>query len=295
MRAKLALMLLSFCVIWMTACAGEGSTTTPSSGTPPGGGTGPTLAFITTTLPAATENTQYTAIIKAVGSATGSYSWNIGSGTPTGSFSSGSGLPDELVISGIFTPAGSYTFSVTVGDFGSQSVMRNYTIVVNASTSIALVAMPYTGAWEDQAFQTQFYAQGGTQPFTWTMPSGTLPSGLSLTPQNSFADLPAHLRKVANSTSRFASVIPPASLRRSTINSTFSLRAPGRCFPVHPSISRAACASTFSISFGFGVGAAAPRPARASQSTPVTPGRSAVQQRKSPRSMLLRRALPTAP
>jgi hypothetical protein len=189
MRAKLALMLLSFCVIWMTACGGEGSTTTPSSGTPPGGGTGPTLAFITTLLPAATENTQYSAIIKAAGSATGSYSWNIGSGTPTGSFSSGTGLPDELVISGIFTPVGSYTFSVTVGDFGSQSVTRSFTIVVNASTSVALLAMPYTGAWEDQAFQTQFYAQGGTQPFTWTMPSGTLPSGLSLTPQNSFADL----------------------------------------------------------------------------------------------------------
>ncbi|CAG0978882.1 hypothetical protein GPROT1_02140 [Gammaproteobacteria bacterium] len=187
MRANAAFVLLCSFVVFLTACADGGSGLPSSGGTPPGGGT--TLVFLTTSLPAATENVQYNATISAAGSVTGNYTWNISTGTPTGTFSSGGSTPGQLDISGLFTPAGSYTFDVTVGDGAGQSLKRAFTIVVNASPSVALVAMPYTGAWEDQSFQTQFYAQGGTQPFTWSMPSGTLPAGLSLTPQNSFANL----------------------------------------------------------------------------------------------------------
>lgn len=187
MRANAAFVMLCAFAVLLTACGGEGTTTMPSGSSQ--SGTGSTLAFITNTLPPALENTQYSASIKAQGSATGSYGWIVSSGTPTGSFSSTSGLPGELIISGIFTPAGNYSFDVTVGDFAGQSVVKRFTLVVNASTNISLAAGPNTGAWQDQAYSQQFYAYGGTQPLTWTIPGGTLPNGISLTPQSGYADL----------------------------------------------------------------------------------------------------------
>lgn len=188
MRAKVALVLLCSLACFLTACGGEGSTTLPSAGGGGGGGTG-TLQFVTTSLPAALENTPYSALITAGGSAGGSYSWTVGTGTPPGVFNTSSTTPGQLAISGLFTPAGSYTFDVTVGDFAGQSVTRSFTIAVNASGNLALVPDVNTAIFENQDHTFRVYAQGGTQPFTFSLLAGNLPSGMSFTPLGAYVEI----------------------------------------------------------------------------------------------------------
>ena len=100
--------------------------------------------------------------------------WSVSSGTlPTGlALNTSSGL-----ISGTPTATGSYSFTVTAtNSYGSAS--RVYTGSVASSTPVITTSSIDT-LWRNFALTQTLVASGAT-PLTWSVLSGTLPTGLSL-------------------------------------------------------------------------------------------------------------------
>lgn len=130
------------------------------------------------TLPNGTVGTTYSQTITASGG-TAPYTFTVISGTlPTGlTLSSATG-----VLSGTPTATGSLTFTVRATDsancFGSQV----YTIVINAPgcPTIALSPSILPAATAGAPYSQTITASGGTAPYTFSLTSGSLPPGLTL-------------------------------------------------------------------------------------------------------------------
>ncbi|HEY3825849.1 MAG TPA: putative Ig domain-containing protein, partial [Bryobacteraceae bacterium] len=84
------------------------------------------------------------------------------------------------MLSGTPPSGGSVTFTAQVTD-GIQTVNQQLTLPVNAVLTIA--APPLTAAWVNQPYPpTTLTAPGGTQPYTWSISAGALPTGMILDP-----------------------------------------------------------------------------------------------------------------
>lgn len=84
------------------------------------------LVITTTTLPAATVGTDYSATLAATGG-TAPYTWS----APRGALPNGIRLSSTGVLSGNPRSAGTFTFTVQVRDSASQSATQNLTLTVN--------------------------------------------------------------------------------------------------------------------------------------------------------------------
>lgn len=135
-------------------------------------GTGP-LTVTTASLPAAFVGTSYSQALAATGG-TGAYIWNITLGNlPAGlSLSSFTGI-----ISGTPSLAGQATFTIQVTDSANAVSTRQLTLTVSSQVTITTTTLP--AATLGTPYSTTLTAQGGTQPYNWTL-SGNLPPGLSL-------------------------------------------------------------------------------------------------------------------
>lgn len=124
----------------------------------------PVVTVTTTSLPAGTVGTAYSATLAASGG-TSPYTWS-STGMPAGLTLSTGG-----VISGTPTTAASSTISVTAQDATSvASAVTNLTLVVNAVQTGTIVVTPSL----QDAYVGSFYAAilnavGGTAPYTWTV------------------------------------------------------------------------------------------------------------------------------
>ena len=134
---------------------------------------GTTVTVTTTTLPNAILGSPYNQALTATGGAA-PYTW----ATLTGSLPTGLSLSSGGVISGTPTVAGTYTFTVkatdsgsTVGNSGSLSIVVPAMSVTTTTLSAASVGAAYTATLTEQ---------GGTGPFTWSLLTGTLPAGITL-------------------------------------------------------------------------------------------------------------------
>jgi hypothetical protein len=131
-------------------------------------------AVTTTSLPGATQNSAYSATLAATGGTT-PYSWSIASGTlPAGlSLASGTG-----VISGTPTGTGTSNFTVRVTDANSVAATHALSLTVVAPPSVTTSSLP--SGTQNTAYNATLAATGGTLPYTWSITSGILPTGLSL-------------------------------------------------------------------------------------------------------------------
>jgi hypothetical protein len=102
------------------------------------------------------------------------YSISVGS-LPTGLTLSSAG-----VLSGTPTIAGSYSFTVQVADseLTPQTATQSFTVNVAALLSITTTSLPAGTA--AASYSAMLAATGGTTPYTWSLSSGTLPAGLTL-------------------------------------------------------------------------------------------------------------------
>jgi hypothetical protein len=136
------------------------------------------LAITSTNLAAGKNGNQYSAPLNANGGTPG-YTWSVSSGNlPAGLTLSSTG-----VISGTPTGSGSSTFTIAVQDSGSPA------LTASAQESITVAAAPATltitsttlgAAQTGNQYSTTLNASGGTPGYTWSVSSGNLPAGLTL-------------------------------------------------------------------------------------------------------------------
>ncbi len=131
----------------------------------------PPLSITTTPLPGATLGVAYRQQVTAQGGRE-PYTFRI-----LGTLPPGITMSPTALLSGTPTTAGTYTFTVQVTDVSGGSSLKTFTIVVGnlrytGPTTLSLFAA--------EEFRLALAAEGGTAPLRWTVISGTLPAGLTL-------------------------------------------------------------------------------------------------------------------
>lgn len=134
-----------------------------------------TLTIVTSSLPAIGQGLVYNQALAAAGG-TPPYSWSVAMGA----------LPPGLnitnsAITGSSTASGNFSFTLRVTDSLSNSAQKALSINVIASTLVIQFAQSHD-AFSGLAFNYQPSATGGTTPYNWSVTSGALPAGLSISP-----------------------------------------------------------------------------------------------------------------
>ena len=128
-------------------------------------------------LPSGTVGSAYSKTLAATGGTT-PYSWSVVSG----SLPSGLSLSASGVISG--TPSAATTASFTVRVTGANNLYSdkdfNLTVAANPTAPIVTTSSPLATGTVNVAYSQTLAATGGTTPYTWSIASGSLPSGLTL-------------------------------------------------------------------------------------------------------------------
>ncbi len=132
------------------------------------------LTITTSSLPSASLNNPYSATVTATGGLQ-PYSFAIAFG----------GLPPGLTlgsnggITGTPSTPGAYSFTVRVTDNFNAQALANYTIVVNSGV-ITLQPSTLPNATPGASYSAQLTASGGSGTYNFSLQSGQLPTGLSL-------------------------------------------------------------------------------------------------------------------
>jgi hypothetical protein len=120
-------------------------------------------------------NVAYSPQTLAAAGGTAPYTWSI----LTGSVPSGLTLSPGGVISGTPTSAGSSTASIQVADAGGQTASKSFSITIGAALSI-ITSSPLAAGIIGAPYEQTLAAAGGSSPYTWSLISGSLPDGLTL-------------------------------------------------------------------------------------------------------------------
>jgi hypothetical protein len=134
------------------------------------------LAIATSSLPNGTVGAAYSQTLTATGG-TAPYAWAIASGS---SIPAGLSFSSTGVISGTPTTAGGPTIVIfQVTDSTSTAVTASLSITINNTPpSISTTSLP--NGTVGMAYSQMLAATGGTAPYAWSIVSGKLPGGLSL-------------------------------------------------------------------------------------------------------------------
>jgi len=134
----------------------------------------PAITITTSSLPADTVGIAYNQTLAATGG-TGALTWSISSGSlPAGlSLDAASGA-----ITGTPTASGASNFTARATDTVSATATKALSIVVNAAITVTTASLPPDTV--GIAYNQTLYATGGTGVLTWSISSGLLPAGLSL-------------------------------------------------------------------------------------------------------------------
>lgn len=141
------------------------------------------LAVTTASLADAYVGSAYSATLSA-GGGTAPLTWTVISGaTPAGTSLSSSGI-----LSGTPTTAGTASFTVKVQDAASKTGTRDLSVDVYAPPQIATSTLP--DGTQGQGYTAQLTATGGKGTRTFSLSSGALPSGLSLSSAGALSGTP---------------------------------------------------------------------------------------------------------
>ncbi|WP_430542654.1 putative Ig domain-containing protein [Xanthomonas sacchari] len=134
----------------------------------------PTLAVTPPTLPAAAINASYSQALSTSGG-TAPYSYVLNAGT----LPSGMSLSAGGVLSGTPTTAGNFAFTVGVTDANAFTAAQAFTLTVASPTlTLSPPALPVGTA--GSAYSQALSATGGTAPYSYSLATGALPAGMSL-------------------------------------------------------------------------------------------------------------------
>ena len=130
------------------------------------------------TLPGASIGVQYSDFLQATGGSA-PYTWT----NTTGFLPPGLSLKTNGDLFGFATTTGSYSFTVQVTDSLGHQASAVLAITVAPVLIITTSALP--GGTVGGAYSQSLAATGGTPPYTWSVASGSLPQGLTLSPAGS--------------------------------------------------------------------------------------------------------------
>jgi hypothetical protein len=144
----------------------------------------PALAVTTTSLPNGTVGAAYSQNLAASGGS-GGYTWSLASGSlPGGLALSGTGA-----ISGTPVAAGTSNFTVQVRDSSGSTTSATLSITVNAPP-LAVTTTSLPNGTAGAAYSQNLAATGGSGGYTWSLASGSLPAGLTLSGSGTIAGTP---------------------------------------------------------------------------------------------------------
>jgi hypothetical protein len=156
----------------------------------------PPPAITTTSLPAATAGAAYNAALSASGGTT-PYTWSVVSGTlPTGLSLNGA----TGAIAGTPTGASSGTVTFQVKDAAGVSASKAITFTVNPPPALTITTTSLPGAELGVAYSQTLQATGGIPPYSWSVASGSLPAGLSLSSAGVISGIPSGTISTSNFT-----------------------------------------------------------------------------------------------
>ncbi len=144
----------------------------------------PTLSIGTSSLPGGTVGTAYSQSVSVSASGgTTPYTWSISSG----SLPAGLGIsPSTGAITGTPTgPGGTSSFTVKVVDSGTPQQTATKALSITITVPVATLKVTTTSLPQGligAVYGQTLAASGGTAPYTWSISSGSLPPGLTLTP-----------------------------------------------------------------------------------------------------------------
>ncbi len=143
----------------------------------------PALQITTTGLPPGAAGTPYSASLVATGGVA-PYVWSVASGQlPAGtSLSTGTGT-----ISGTPAAAGTYNISMRVTDSAAYQATAVLALAIAAASCVSCPPLGITSTTLPvgtlgSAYSATLAATGGTSPYAWSISSGQMPPGLSLSP-----------------------------------------------------------------------------------------------------------------
>ncbi len=139
------------------------------------------LTITTSALASGTESVAYSQTLHAAGG-TPAYGWSITSGTlPAGlTLAAGAG-----VISGMPTASGTFGFTATVTDSSNPAQTKSVPLSITiTSTQLSITTSTLATGTDGVAYSQNLQATGGTPAYTWSVTSGSLPAGLTLTAGN---------------------------------------------------------------------------------------------------------------
>jgi len=137
------------------------------------------LNITTASLPSGTLNYSYNTTLMAAGGVL-PYTWSVSSGNPPPGLllNSTSG-----VISGTPTVAGNYPFTVQVADSESPQATASAQLGITVNSTLTQLTISTTtlpSGTQNSSYNAMLAATGGVTPYTWSIVSGSLPSGLNL-------------------------------------------------------------------------------------------------------------------
>ncbi|WNH47040.1 putative Ig domain-containing protein [Xanthomonas hawaiiensis] len=134
----------------------------------------PTLAITPPTLPTAAIGASYSQALSTSGG-TAPYSYVLNAGA----LPSGMSLSAGGVLSGTPTTAGNFAFTVGVTDANAFTAAQAFTLTV-ASPTLTLSPPALPAGTAGSAYSQALSATGGTAPYSYSLATGVLPAGLSL-------------------------------------------------------------------------------------------------------------------
>jgi len=136
--------------------------------------------FQGTSLPIATVGQQYTGTISTIG-ASGPFTWTILSGSLPSGLSLSSSNTASVTITGIPKTVGTSNVTIQVTNGSGTPISQSFTITVNPPPALTITT-PSTIApgTVGQSYSYVLQAAYGTPPYTWSLVSGSLPPGLTL-------------------------------------------------------------------------------------------------------------------
>ncbi len=195
-----------------------------------------TLTISDTALASATAGSTYSTTLSATG----------GSDTYTYALATGSELPAGLelasgVISGTPTAVGCYSFTINVTDsYGSTGVSTLYLEVQEATLTVSATLGTATA---NTAYSASFSTTGGSGTYTYSLDSGTMPTGLTLSNDGKLTGTPTHV-----GTSTFTVAVEDSN--NSTASAEFALTVVSADLTISPSsLPTATLNSAYSVTF----------------------------------------------